>query len=262
MTSWNAGCATPAVGDICGTASDSSGVSGVTVSIKRNSDNLYWDGAAFTSVPEVKNNATGTTSWSYPLPASALTDGVSYTITSRGTDNAGNEEASSVVTFTSDTTPPPLPTFIATDPTSPANNNNPKIIGSAEAGSTVKIYDDAACTPPEEASGGAAAFASPGIAVSVADNTSTTFYATATDAASNTSGCSTSSITYEEVTPAGGPTPVGGISFFSGSLGDRSSFGADGSGSGLPYGALGAALAAGALAIAAGAWYARRRWLR
>ena len=39
----------------------------------------------------------------------------------------------------------------------------------------------------------------------VADSSTTTFYATATDAAGNASGCSTDSITYAEITPSTRP---------------------------------------------------------
>ncbi len=60
------------------------------------------------------------------------------------------------------------------------------------------------CTGAAAASGSAAAFASPGLTVSVGDDSTTTFYATATDAAGNAIGCSTSSITYvEDSTGAG-----------------------------------------------------------
>jgi hypothetical protein len=93
---------------------------------------------------------------------------------------------------------------IASDPVSPANNNSPKIIGAAESASTVKLYTDASCTGAVVATGSAAAFASPGIAVSVPDNSTTTFRATATDASNNTSACSPTSIAYTEVTPSGG----------------------------------------------------------
>ena len=48
-----------------------------------------------------------------------------------------------------------------------------------------------AAAPALRATGTAAGFASPGITVSVADDTTTTFKATATDAAGNVSGCST-----------------------------------------------------------------------
>src|SRR5207249_3036416 len=122
---------------------------------------------------------------------------------------SGNTSACSTsnITYVEDSTPPAQPTLTATSPTSPANNNSPKIIGSAEAGSTVKLYTNSSCTSAIAASGSAASFASPGLTVSVADDTSTTYWATATDAAGNTSACSTSNITYvEDSTPPAQPT--------------------------------------------------------
>jgi YVTN family beta-propeller protein len=107
--------------------------------------------------------------------------------------------------------PPPPPTVTGTTPASGANNNHPKIIGTAEAGSTVKLFTDAACTQP---SGGVAtdtntavAFLSPGLAVTLADNSTTTFYAAATNG-NGTSPCSTTFVTYSEVTPP--PSGSGG----------------------------------------------------
>ena len=104
-----------------------------------------------------------------------------------------------LVVFATFTVNPTPPTLTATSPASPANNNSPKIIGSAVAGSTVKLYTNSTCTSAVAATGTAAAFASPGLTVSVADNTTTTFYATATIGLF-TSACSTSSITYVEDT--------------------------------------------------------------
>ena len=45
----------------------------VELSIKRSSDNLYWNGTAFTSATELWLTATGTSAWSYLLarPAEA-----------------------------------------------------------------------------------------------------------------------------------------------------------------------------------------------
>ena len=100
-----------------------------------------------------------------------------------------------------DTTPPGLPTLDSTNPASGANDNNPEVIGTAEAGSSVRLYADPSCTAPIGSSTSAASFASPGITVTVADNSTTTFYAKATDAANNASGCSTDSITYSEIAP-------------------------------------------------------------
>jgi hypothetical protein len=102
---WNAGCATPG---ICGTASDGatgSGVASVHVSIKRD-DDTYWDGLGWSAGPENFIPATGTTTWSYALPASALTDGHSYTVRAESTDSVGTTGAATSSTFTYDTASP------------------------------------------------------------------------------------------------------------------------------------------------------------
>lgn len=100
-----------------------------------------------------------------------------------------------------DLEPPPAPQLVSTDPASPSLSGTPRILGSAEVGATVRIYPGPVCmgagapVAPGVAgatggSGTAAELASPGIAVSVPEGTSTTFSATATDAAGNTSACS------------------------------------------------------------------------
>jgi subtilisin family serine protease len=95
---------------------------------------------------------------------------------------------------------PAAPALTSTAPVSPANENHPKIIGTAEAGSAVRIYEGITCNGGSVATGTAAELSSPGIAVSVPDNFSTQFSATATDAALNTSPCS-APIEYTESTP-------------------------------------------------------------
>src|SRR5439155_18605731 len=91
----------------------------------------------------------------------------------------------------------------------PASNVSPTIFGTAEAGSTVKLYTSSDCSGSPVASGNATVFGSPGLGVSVLANTSTTFKATATDAAGNTSACS-SGFTYveDQIAPAA-PTGLG-----------------------------------------------------
>ena len=101
------------------------------------------------------------------------------------------------VTYVEDSTAPVNPSGLAATPAGPANNNSPAISGTAEAGSTVKLYSTATCTGAPAATGTAAAFSSPGITVAVSDDSSTTFKATATDAAGNVSGCS-AGVTYVE----------------------------------------------------------------
>jgi subtilisin family serine protease len=107
-----------------------------------------------------------------------------------------------------DEVPPAAPQLKSTVPASPANDNNPKIRGTAEVGSTVQIYSGTACAGPSVATGSSAALKSPGIAVSVLDNSVSSFSATATDAALNESPCS-KSIAYTEVTPTAEELPPG-----------------------------------------------------
>ena len=81
------------------------------------------------------------------------------------------------------------PHLTATDPASPANYNNPQVIGSAPAGTTVKLYASTDCSG-EPLSIGSAAELEAGIAVLVRDDSTTAVRATATTAADNVSGCS------------------------------------------------------------------------
>jgi hypothetical protein len=102
----------------------------------------------------------------------------------------------------------PEPTFGAVSPNSPANDNTPLISGSAALGSAVRLYTNAACTNPAGIPTVASVFGSPGIEVTVPDNSSTTFHATATDADAHVSACSANSITYvEDSTPPPVITP-------------------------------------------------------
>jgi hypothetical protein len=123
-------------------------------------------------------------------PATPLTDG-EHTFYVRATDPAGNTDATpSSRSFTVDTQAPAPPQITDTDPDSPANDNSPVVTGSAEAGSTVALYESPDCTGAVEDQGSAAAFASPGLSASVVDDATATFSATAIDGSNNTSPCS------------------------------------------------------------------------
>jgi 6-phosphogluconolactonase (cycloisomerase 2 family) len=102
--------------------------------------------------------------------------------------------------------PPLAPALTDTDPDSPADYNEPAVKGSAQAGSTVRLYTDAACAGTVAAEGTAAELEAPGLTPTVLDNTTTTFYASATDA-EGSSPCS-AGIVYEEVSKKAGKTPA------------------------------------------------------
>ncbi len=99
---------------------------------------------------------------------------------------------------------PALPTLDSTNPPSGGNNNNLSLIGTATASSTVNIYTQPGCAGSIAATGTGADLAGAGIPVTVADNSTTSFYAQATGVG-GTSNCS-AALTYSEVTPAP-PTP-------------------------------------------------------
>ena len=82
--------------------------------------------------------------------------------------------------------------------------------GEAEAGSAIKIYPTADCSGAPAGTGSAAALTVGGIKVVVTAGSTTTFHATATNSSGDTSGCSTSSITYTQVSTPPPPPSEGG----------------------------------------------------
>lgn len=87
---------------IIGTASDAqTAVDFVQVSIKDNSAGKWYNGSAFSADTETWLLAQGAENWSFVTPTWA--SGTQYTIRSRATDNAGNEEHTAEATFTFDT---------------------------------------------------------------------------------------------------------------------------------------------------------------
>ncbi len=135
----------------------------------------------------------------------------SHAFSVKAIDAAGNESAVVSRSFMVDTRAPAAPVIAATVPGSPANANAPRAKGSAEAAATVRLYKTAGCTGAAAAVGAAGAFASTGLEITVADNTTTRLRATATDAAGNTSSCSAARTYVEdsrapETTISGGPS--------------------------------------------------------
>jgi hypothetical protein len=120
----------------------------------------------------------------------SLADG-SHAFEVRSIDAGGNTDPTPASrSFSIDSVAPPPPRITATNPASPANDNNPRVKGRAQAGSRVAVYDSAGCGGSPLAAGGVGRFHSAGLAVSVPDNSKTRLQATATDAAGNRSRCS------------------------------------------------------------------------
>jgi len=132
--------------------------------------------------------------------AVAVGDDSTSTFFAQATDGVGSTSAcsSTFATYVEDSTLPAGPAFTGSTPASPANDTNPTIEGTAEAGSTVRLYTDGSCTGAVAGSGTATGGAF-GIPVTVGNGTTTTFNATAQDAAGNVSPCSSTSLTYVEV---------------------------------------------------------------
>ncbi|MBK8304794.1 MAG: VCBS repeat-containing protein [Chloracidobacterium sp.] len=97
---------------------------------------------------------------------------------------------------------PATPTITGSTPTSPNNSSTtPTINGTAEADSFVKVYTSNDCTTGLLA-GNFATGVNFAIGVTVTANTTTTIYASATDAAGNVSGCTATPFSYTHDTVA------------------------------------------------------------
>lgn len=112
-------------------------------------------------------------------------------VTARFTDAAGNDSpCSSALRYHHDDAPPPTPWALATTPPSPASTRALTLRGRAEVGSNVALFAAAECAGSRigEATAGAAGdFA---FTLTAEPDTTTTYSARATDAASQSSGCS------------------------------------------------------------------------
>jgi hypothetical protein len=124
---------------------------------------------------------------------------------------------------------PAPPVLSGTDPASPAASTAPAILGQAQPGSAIKIYATPNCSGEPAASGTAAQLASPGIGVTVAAGSKTSFRATA-EAEGFVSLCS-SPIEYAQQNGGDGGEEGGGEKGGGGGTGVGSG-GSGGSGSG------------------------------
>lgn len=104
---------------------------------------------------------------------------------------------------------PAVPLLTGTNPGSPNASTEPRVLGQADFGTSIKIYATPDCSGAPVATGTAAQLEAPGILVKVAPGSTTTFHATAT-LLNDTSACSTSAVNYKQVAESGGGEGGGG----------------------------------------------------
>jgi hypothetical protein len=170
----------------------------ITGTAEANSTVTIYRGA--TAVGTVTANSSGTFIYVF----ATLADGV-YAVSATATDAATNvSPRSNVLNITIDTQAPPAP--VLTSRTTPANDNTPTVIGTAEANSTVSVYANGilAGTTTANASGGFSFTFTSSLADGLRSIT-----ATATDAAGNTGPFSVGlNILIDTQAPATPPAPV------------------------------------------------------
>jgi hypothetical protein len=106
---------------------------------------------------------------------------------------------------------PAVPALTATTPPSPNPSTEPRVLGEADLGTSIKIYTTADCSGAPVATGSSTELEGSGIAVKVAASSTSSFHATAT-LVNDTSACSIAGLTYQQVpeTGAGGGGGSGG----------------------------------------------------
>jgi hypothetical protein len=102
---------------------------------------------------------------------------------------------------------PATPTLTATSPSSPGASKTPSILGQATPGSWVKLYSSFDCSGEPAAQGTAAELEGEGLAVSVAEDSTTSFRATA-EAEGLVSPCSAPISYRQQENPPPPPPPV------------------------------------------------------
>jgi hypothetical protein len=147
--------------------------------------------------------------------------GAIRTFSATSSDLTGVSDCSNSIDYRQVSDSPSPPTVTGVDPASPADDNLPHVLGSADAGSTVAIYANSNCSGNPLGSGSASLFALTGIQVSVPDNSTTTLFASASWAGLPPA-CSSTSVVYQEVS-AVPPGPGGGDEGGGGGGGDGGS---------------------------------------
>lgn len=149
--------------------------------------------------------------------AASLPADVPTTLHATATDAAGNTSGCATgPTYVHDATSPAPPALTGSTPAAPANDNAPTIDGTAEASAVIRLYVGTGCTGAIAAEGAATAGGAFAVTVSVPDDATRTYRATAVDAAGNVSGCSTTFVTYVEDSTAPAPPALLGTAPASG----------------------------------------------
>lgn len=139
-----------------------------------------------TAVRTVTASTTGSFSASVTVTANSTT-----TFYAQATDAAGNVSGCSAGrSYTHDGIAPSAPVLSGTNPASPGTSTTPAFQGTAEPNTTVRLYSMGTCTGTVLTSGSSGTSGSFSLTVTVAANTTTTVYATSTDAVGNVSACS------------------------------------------------------------------------
>jgi hypothetical protein len=102
---------------------------------------------------------------------------------------------------------PPAPSLTGTSPSSPDPTTEPRILGQAEVGTSIKLYPTADCSGAPAAVGTASELNGLGVKVTVKPESTTTFHATATNVSGDTSACSASSVAYVQQSTVAPPPP-------------------------------------------------------
>lgn len=164
---------------------------------------LYSDSSCSTLLGSGATDGVGSFSIAVSLASDATTN-----IYARAVDGLGNISActSSFLTYVEDSTPPAAPNLVSSSPLGPANNNSPTVNGTAEAGATIHLFSESSCTT--QIGTGSATFGGTfAVAATVANDSVTSIYGRAIDAANNSSSCSLTSVSYvEDSTPPAAPT--------------------------------------------------------
>ena len=180
-----------------------------------------------------QSQSSGALVTAHSVQVSGLAPNTTYYFRVTSSDGEGNTATTPDPLLSPQTfqTPPPAPVLTTTIPASPANATSPKVVGSAVAGSTVRIYAGADCSGTAIATTSAVALEA-GIEVTVADNSTSSFRATASNAA-GLSGCS-EPLTYVEDSTAPNTSIGSNLPALSNSANASFSFsGTDAGGSGV-----------------------------